>query len=52
MVNHVNSILTYQTESKRLGCINHDEKSVNNMIKLVKYYFGYKDCSKVYKRET
>ena len=34
----IHSILTYQTESKRLGCINRDENSVNNMIKLVKYY--------------
>ena len=34
----IHSILTYQTENKRMGCINRDENSVNNMIKLVKYY--------------
>jgi hypothetical protein len=46
----MHSILTYQTESKRLGCINRDENSVNNMIKLVKYYFEYKDRLEVFKR--
>ena len=52
MVNHVkiHSILTYQTESKRLGCINRDENSVNNMIKLVNYYFKYKDRPEIFKR--
>ena len=30
------SILTYKTESKRMGCINRDENAVNNMIKIVK----------------
>ena len=39
-------------ESKRLGCINRDENSVNNMIKLVNYYFEYKDRPEVFKRET
>jgi hypothetical protein len=48
----IHSILTYQTESKRLGCINRDENSVNNMIKLVKYYFEYKDRPEVFKRGT
>ncbi|ULY68595.1 hypothetical protein [Chlorella virus XW01] len=46
----IHSILTYQTENKRLGCINRDENSVNNMIKLVKYYFEYKDRPEVFKR--
>jgi hypothetical protein len=48
----MHSILTYQTESKRLGCINRDENSVNNMIKLVNYYFEYKDRPEVFKRGT
>ena len=30
-------------ESKKLGCINRDKNSVNNMIKLVNYYFEYKN---------
>lgn len=46
----IHSILTYQTENKRLGCINRDENSVNNMIKLIKYYFEYKDRPEVFKR--
>ena len=48
----IHSILTYQTESKRLGCINRDENSVNNMIKLVDYYFEFKDRPEVFKRRT
>jgi hypothetical protein len=34
----IHSILTYQTESKRMGCINRDENAVNNMIKIVNTY--------------
>ena len=33
------SILTYQMENKRMGCLNRDNNSVNNMIKIVEYYF-------------
>jgi hypothetical protein len=46
----IHSILTYQTESKRLGCINRDENSVNNMIIIVKYYFEYRDRPEIFKR--
>ena len=46
----IHSILTYQTESKRLECINRDENSVNNMIKLVNYYFEHKDRPEIFKR--
>lgn len=35
----IHSILTYQMENKRSGCVNRDNNSVNNMIKIVKYYF-------------
>lgn len=34
----IHSILRYQTESKRMGCINRDENAVNNMIKIVNTY--------------
>jgi hypothetical protein len=34
----IHSILTYQMENKRMGCINRDLNSVNNMVKIVKYY--------------
>ncbi len=46
----IHSILTYQTENKRLECINRDENSVNNMIKLVNYYFEHKDRPEIFKR--
>lgn len=39
----IHSIITYQMESKRLGCINRDENPVNNMIKFVNYCSEYKD---------
>jgi len=48
----IHSILTYQMENRRLGCINRDENSVNNMIKLVEHYLKYKDRPKIFKRET
>ncbi len=47
----IHSILTYQTENKRMGCINRDENSVNNMIKLVKYYLEFKDRPEKFRRD-
>lgn len=32
------SILTYQMENRRKGCINRDNNSVNNMISILKQY--------------
>ena len=43
-------VLTFQTESNRMGCINRDENSVNNMIKIVNYYLLYKDRPEKFKR--
>jgi hypothetical protein len=43
-------VLTFQTESNRMGCINRDENSVNNMIKIVNYYLEYKDRPEKFKR--
>ena len=34
----IHSILTYKTESGRLGCINRDENAVNNMIEITESY--------------
>ena len=34
----MHSILTYQMENKRIGCINRDNNAVNNMVKIVKYF--------------
>ena len=41
----------YQTEKGSSGCINRDENSVNNMIKLVKYYLEHKKRPLKYTRE-
>lgn len=37
-------------ESKRLECIYRNKNSVNNMIKLVNYYFEHKDRPEIFKR--
>lgn len=34
----MHSILTFQMENKRMGCINRDNNAVSNMVKLVKYF--------------
>ena len=47
----IHSVLTYQTESKRMGCINRDENAVNNMIKIVKSYIDKKERPEKYRRE-
>ena len=44
------SVLTYQTENNRSGCINRDENSVNNMIMLTNYYLQHKDRPEKFKR--
>ena len=46
----LHSVLMYQTESKRTGCINRDINAVNNMIKLVEYYLQHKDRPEKFKR--
>lgn len=47
----IHSILTYQTESNRLGCINRDENAVNNMIKIVKSYLTNKTRPEKFRRD-
>jgi hypothetical protein len=44
------SILTYQMENNRMGCINRDNNAVNNMVYLVQYFLLYKDRPKKFKR--
>jgi hypothetical protein len=34
----IHSVLTFQMENKRMGCINRDMNAVNNMVKIVKTY--------------
>lgn len=48
----IHSILTYKMENGRLGCINRDKNSVNNMKKIVDYWFKNKDRPEKYKRST
>ena len=47
----IHSILTYQTESKRMGCINRDENAVKNMVKIVKSYINNKSRPEKYRRD-
>ena len=47
----IHSILTYQTESKRMGCINRDENAVNNMIKIVNTYLLNKIRPEKFRRD-
>lgn len=41
----------YQTKSKRMGCINSDENTVNNMIKIVNIYLSNKTRPEKFKRD-
>jgi len=50
IIRKLHSVLTYQTENNRSGCINRDENSVNNMIMLVNYYLQHKDRPDKFKR--
>ena len=47
----IHSILRYQTESKRMGCINRDENPVNNMIKIVNTYLLNKTRPEKFRRD-
>jgi hypothetical protein len=44
------SILTYQMENKRMGCINRDNNAVNNMVYLVQYFLKFRDRPDNFKR--
>ena len=48
----MHSILTFKMENKRLGCINRDKNSINNMKKLTDYFLVHKDRPEKYKRTT
>jgi hypothetical protein len=50
VIRKLHSVLTYQTENNRSGCINRDENSVNNMIMLTNYYLQHKDRPEKFKR--
>ena len=44
------AILTYQMENKRIGCINRDENSVENMAKITNYFLKYNERPQNYRR--
>lgn len=46
----IHSILTYKMENKRLGCINRDKNSVNNMKKIMLYFLKNKCRPEKYRR--
>lgn len=46
----LHSVLTYQMENKRIGCINRDFNAVNNMKKLADYWFLNKSRPEPYNR--
>jgi hypothetical protein len=50
VVRKLHSVLTCQTVKNRSGCVNRDENSVNNMIKLVKYYLLNKNEKEIKNR--
>jgi hypothetical protein len=50
VIRKLHSVLTYQTENNRSGCINRDENSVNNMIMLTNYYLQHKNRPEKFKR--
>jgi hypothetical protein len=37
-------------ENAQIGCMNRDKNAVNNMIKIVKYYFEHKKRPEKYSR--
>ena len=46
----MHSILTYQMENQRLGCINRDKNAVYNIRKIFNYYMLHNERPEVYKR--
>lgn len=49
-IRKIHSILTYQMENNRMGCINRDKNSVKNMCKLTQYYLEHKSRPERYRR--
>lgn len=48
----MHSILTYQMESKRKGCINRDNNATNNMIAITKQYLKDKSRPQAFRRSV
>jgi hypothetical protein len=50
VIRKMHSILTYQMENKRLGCVNRDKNSIMNMKKITDYFLEHRDRPERYKR--
>jgi len=50
VIRKMHSILTFQMENKRMGCINRDKNSVQNMAKITNYYLMHKKRPLIYQR--
>lgn len=48
----LHSVLTYKTESQRLGCINRDENASRNMIKIVDYFLTYRKRHPIFEKRS
>jgi len=48
----MHSILTYQMESKRKGCINRDNNATNNMIAITHQYLKDKSRPQAFRRNV
>jgi hypothetical protein len=49
-IRKMHSILTYQMENKRTGCINRDKNSVNNMAKITNHFLEKREIPERYRR--
>jgi hypothetical protein len=52
VIREIHSVLTYQTENKRKGCINRDRNAVYNIRKLTKHFLETGLRLEKFKRET
>ena len=51
VIRKIHSILTFQMENKRRGCINRDKNAVLNMVKIVKSFIETKTRPERYRRD-
>ena len=51
VIRKIHSVLTFQMENNRRGCINRDRNAVLNMIKIVKKYLVDKTRPDKYRRD-
>ena len=51
VIRKIHSVLTFQMENNRIGCINRDRNAVLNMVKIVKSFIDTKTRPERYKRD-